>query len=444
MRIIIAGAGQVGWHVAEQVSADKHDVTIIDNDEGAIHRVTGNIDARTMLGGVASAATLKAAGVDRADLLVAVTGSDEANIVCASLARKLGAARVMARVDESIHAELTGFSYQEHFGIDDFLSPEMLAALDLASYVRNPTSLAIEHFAGGALEVQQVVAGAKAHSVGKPLRDLGLPDGVRIAGIRRSKEFIIPAGDVCIEQDDVVTIIGRTEQVTNARSGFESGRARNQHVVIMGGGHIGFSLARRLRAHRFQITIIEANPARCRSLAEALPEATVLNGDGTSLSFLREQRVDAADAFISIGPEDEDNIMSAMLAKDLGVKETLVVINRPDYVELIKKMGIDHAVSPLRVMAHEIISRIRKGSVTTRAVLGDGDIEILEMVVEGQDFVGQRLSELDLPAGALVLTVQRGLSFFVPKGDDEFQLGDTILITCRAADRKDLTRLVCG
>ncbi len=194
MRVIVAGAGEIGWYLAEQLSATGHDVTVIDNDDRKTGQITARLDVQVLCGTAASAVMLTQAGVAQTDLFLAVTSSDETNLVCASLARKLGASCTVARVDEVIYRKAPQISYSEHFGIDELVSPEMLTALELASIVRNPSSLAVEHFARGTLEMQQVVADRGARLVGTSLRELDMPDGVRIASIKRADQLIIPTG----------------------------------------------------------------------------------------------------------------------------------------------------------------------------------------------------------------------------------------------------------
>ena len=444
MRAIVAGAGEIGSYVAQQISAAGHDVTVIDNHQERIQQLSEDLDVRTLYGSAASASALTEAEVAQADLVAAVTGSDETNIVCASVAGELGAARTIARVDEVLYRKAPQISYGRHFRIDALVSPEMLAALDLASRVRSPGALAVEHFAQGALEMQQLVADRGADHVGKPLRDVSLPEGVRIGTIKRADQLIIPMGADVIEHGDLITIIGKTEEVAQARAGFESAQPKTQKVVIMGGGHTTLSLVRRLHGTAFKLTIIECDQQQCQRLAGRLPAATILHGDGTNLAFLKEERVDNADVFISTTGSDEANIMGAMQGKNLGVKKLLVVIHRPDYADLVETMGIDRAVSPRAVMAQEVLSFLAKGSVSSLATLEDGQAEILELVVEGEDFVGQRLRELSLPGGSLVLTCQRGSEILVPHAQTEFQLGDTVLIVVLQQHHKKLVRLVTG
>ena len=444
MRVVIAGAGEIGWYIAQQLSLQGHDVTVIEQDETRVRQVESELDVQVLHGRAAAAVTLAQSGVAEADLLIAATGSDETNLVCASIGGSLGAARTVARVDEVIYRKASEISYRRHFGVDELVSPEMLAALELASRVRNPGSLAVEHFAQGRLEMQQLVADRGAKAVGKPLHTLTLPKGVRVASIHRDEQVIIPGAQDTVEHGDLITIVGQTEAVAKARPHFEATSPGSRKVVIMGGGHTTMSLARRLRSQTVRLTIIERDPNRCRVLAAQLPAATVLNGDGTNLSFLKEERIENADFFISTTGSDEANIMGAMQAKSLGVGEVLVVIHRPDYADLMKKMGIDRAVSPRVVIAREMLTLLQQGNVSTLASLENGRAEILRLSVEGEDFVGRRLRDIDLPVGCLVLTLQRERETLVPQAETVFQLEDIILVICRDDQRKKIIRLVVG
>lgn len=443
MRVIVAGAGEIGWYIAGEVSRAGHDVTLIDNDSERIRRVRDELDVQTVSGLAGSVGVLMKAGAAESDLLVAVTASDDTNLVCGSLARKLGCKRVMCRVDEAIYRKSPDVSYRNHFRVDELVSPEMLTALELASVVRNPGSMAVEHFARGQLEMQQLYAETGTKLVGKTLKDLQLPAGVRICSIERGGAFRIPHRDDVIEPKDRITILGKTEQVVEARRGFEA-QPNIRKVVIMGGGHTALSLARRLRTQFFRLTIVERNGERCRELADTLPAATILNGDGTSLTFLKEERIENAEVFISTTASDEANIMSAIQAKNLGVKQVLVVIHRPDYANLMEKMGIDRAVSPRVVMAKETLALLRKSGAWKVTELGNGAAEILEIIVKGEDFVGKKLMELPLPPQSLVLSVQRNLEVFVPDAQTVFHLDDVVLIASTPEHHKKIVQLVTG
>ena len=444
MRVIVAGAGEIGTFIAERISADDHDVTVIDNDEDRVRQISDELDVQTLCGSAASAKVLRQAGVENTDLFIAVTNSDDTNLVCASIARKMGAARSVARVDEVIYRKAPEISFQQHFGIDELVSPEMLTALELASMVRNPGALAVEHFARGTLEVQHLRADRKAKNIGKPLIELTLPEGVRIGSIHRGDQIIIPVGSDRVEHGDLITVIGKTELVAEARAGFESDLPKTTKVVVMGGGHTALSLARRLRSHTYRLTIIERDPDRCQHLASMLSSATILNGDGTKLAFLKEERIENADFFVSVTGRDEDNILSALQAKNLGVAKVLVMIHRPDYADLTEKMGIDCAISPRVVMAREMLTLLRKGQVSTLAQLENGRAEILEITVLGEDFVGKKLRDIELPSGCLIVTLQRGFETVIPHADTVFQLEDTVLAIGLREQRKKIVRLIAG
>ncbi|MBN1436989.1 MAG: Trk system potassium transporter TrkA [Sedimentisphaerales bacterium] len=444
MRVILAGAGEIGWFVAEQVSAAGHDVTLIEHNEGRVREASNELDVRALPGLASSAKALVEAGIANADLLVALTGSDETNLVCASIGRRLGAKNTIARVDDVLYRKATEISYSEHFGIDDLISPEMLTALNLASIVRNPGSLAVEHFARGTLEMQQFWTDRGAKNVGKPLHQIQLPNDVRIGSIQRDNQIIIPNGNTEILHNDLITLVGKTEVVAQARTTFEAAQPKTQKVVIMGGGHIAISLVRRLRSKTYRVTIIERNPKLCESLAESLPNATILCGDGTNLTLLQEEGIDVADFFITTTASDETNIISAIQAKNLGAKQVLVVIHRPDYAGLVEKLGIDNAVSPRVVMAREVLTWLEMQKITTLAQIDNGNAEILRLNVQSTDFVGQSLRDIALPPDCLVLALQRGKETMIPHGDTVFDLGDRIVVICRVDNRKKLAKLITG
>ncbi len=444
MRVMIAGAGEIGWYIAEEVAKTGHDVTIIDTDKERIRKVNSALDVHAVVGSAASAATLEQLSVGNVDIFLAVSGSDEVNIVCASLARKLGAGRSLARVDEVIYRKSPNLSYSDHFGIDEFVSPETLAALELASAIRSPGALAVEHLAHGKIEMQRVLVGKGARHIDMPLKDLGLPEGVKIACIRRSGLISIPSANDTISAHDNVTLIGKTEQIVAARSGLESKKAKSIKVIIVGGGHTTLSLVRRLRSSLYKLTIMEKDEERCRQLAALLPNATILHGDGTNLAFLKEERVESADIFVSTTDSDETNIMSVMQAKQLGVPQVLVVMHRPDYGDLIERMGIHRAVSPRVQMAKEILTLLDKSPVRSLSIFDDGKAEILQIRICNSKVTNKPLREISLPGETLVLAIQRGKEIIMPQADTILELQDEVIFISRTASHKDLDKMFVG
>ncbi len=441
MNIIIAGAGEVGRYIAEVVVADAHDVTVIDADVAKAEELSNALDANVICGSASSVQVLKRAAVEKCDLFLSLTSDEEVNIVAASVAGRLGAGKTIARIDNVDFREGSAFSYQSHFGIDEMFSPKLFAALELASFIRNPGSLAVEYFAQGMVVMRQVIIEEGSGYIRKKLKELDIPKDVRIACITRDAEFIIPTGDTSLRAGDTIILIGETEMVSEFQRNFKWEKTDSQRIVILGGGRVALSLARRLKANDFRLTIIEQDASRCKSLASELPSATILQGDGTSLDLLMEEHVNTADFFIATTTYDELNIMSALQVKNLGVKKTLVLIHRPDFVHLIEELGIDQVVSPRAIMAREVLTTLQKGKERLLADMGAGEAEIMELHFKNKALAGSTLQDIPLPKNALVLLIKRSDKVIVPSGETKLEQDDILLIICKLSDRKKTIRL---
>ncbi len=444
MNVIIAGAGEVGAYIAERIAEEAHDVTVIEADTVIGEELSHSLDVNVICGTASAVPVLKKAAVENCDLFLSLTANEEVNIVSASVAGHLGAAKTIARIDEVIFREDPEFSYQKHFGIDEMFSPHMFAALEMASFIRNPGSLAIEHFAQGTVVMRQVIIDERSGYIEKKLSELDIPNDVRIACITRNTKLIIPTGDAFLQAGDTAILIGETEKVSEFQKNFKWERSDKQRIVILGGGRIALNLARRLKPNDFHLTIIEQDILRCESLSCTLPAATVLQGDGTQLELLMEENVDTADFFIATTGNDEINIMSALQAKKLGVEKTLVLIRRPDFVHLIEDLGIDHAISPRAIMAREVLTLLKKGKGRSLADMGAGEAEILELHFTNEALTGSRLKDISLSRNTLILLVKRGEEVIIPSGDTALEQDDVLLIIGKASDRKTLARLFGG
>ncbi len=441
MNVIIAGAGEVGTYIAERIAEETHDVTVIEADIAKGEELSHSLDVNVICGSASSVQVLKEAGVKKCDLFLSLTANEEVNIVSASVAGRLGAAKTIARIDDAVFRTDPAFSYQTHFGIDEMFSPPMFAALEMASFIRNPGSLAVEHFAQGTVVMRQVIIDESSGYIENKLIELDIPKDVRIACITRNTELLIPAGDTFLQAGDTAILIGETEKVSEFQKNFKWERSDSQRIVILGGGRIALSLARRLKPSDFRLTIIEHDALRCERLSSALPSATVLQGDGTNLDLLMEEHVDTADFFIATTAYDEINIMSALQVKKLGVKKTLVLIRRPDFVHLTEDLGIDHAVSPRAIMAREVLTLLEKGKGCSLADMGAGEAEILELHFENEALTGHRLKDIPLSKNTLLLLIKRGGKVIIPSGDATLKQDDVLLIISKVRDRKKLVRL---
>ena len=444
MNVIIAGAGEVGTYIAERVAEEAHDVTLIEADAAKAEELSNTLDVNVICGSASSVEVLKKARVKKCDLFLSLTANEEVNLVSASVAGHLGAAKTIARIEDAVFRNDPAFSYQTHFGVDEMFSPQMFAALEMTSFIRNPGSLAVEHFAQGTVVMKQVIIDERSKYVENKLSELDFPKDVRIACVTRNSELIIPAGDTCLQAGDAVVLIGETETVSEFQKHLERKKAESQKVVILGGGRIALGLARRLNPKDFRLTIIEQDVSRCEKLASELPFATILQGDGTRLDLLIEEHVETAAFFITTTAYDEINIMSALQVKKLGAKKTLVLIHRPDFVHLIEDLGIDHAVSPRAIMAREVLTLLKKGKERSLADMGAGEAEIMELHFRNEALTGTELKDIPLSKNILILLIKRTGKVIIPSGNTKLKEKDVLLIICKLTDSKKLTCLFGG
>lgn len=437
MKIVVLGAGTVGASIAGLLCQHRHDVTVIDCDASRVRQLNERLDIRAVVGSASQSSVLFQAGVFGADLCLAATGEDEVNIVAASLAKAMGARRTLARVYAAVFRDLSTFDYQRHFSIDRLLSLEHLSAMELARGIGRQNSAVIEHLARGGLEVREVTVTAQARAVRVPLRGLHLPRGVRIGSIYRGAAHTIAGADDQLEPGDRVTVLGEHDDVEDVVNWFSNKLPPKRKVVIAGGGETGYHLAHALDGASFSVLLMEVNAERCQFLAERLPRATVVNSDCTRRRNLEEERVGTADVFVACTGDDEDNIMACVEAQELGVPKLQAIIGRPDYANVVEKLGIDHAVSPRDVMAKQVLSFLHPGPVVSRLTLFGGEIDLVEIEVrDGVLATRQSLAQLPLPPHCLIAGVINEGYVRVPGADDRLKPGSTVvaLVDKRSAD----------
>lgn len=432
MNIFIAGGGRVGFHLARLLCIENHDVTIVEVNAARVKQLDYALDVRTMVGDAASVLALQQAGISEAELFVALTGDDEVNLIAAATAKGLGAAQVVARVDNPMYIE-SNMLYETALGIDYLLSPDALTALDIMKYVQDPGIVVMENFARGMVQLQQMRVTRSPTVGGKTLKDITLPPGVLIGVISRKGATLIPHGNSTIEAGDLVTFIGRKEQMQVVKTQFHGTEPDLRKVVIMGGGRIGLHLAQIMEAQQFSIKLIEWDLAVCQDLAGKLKSTKVVCRDATARLTLEEEHVDGADVFVSTAHDDEHNIMAGVLAKEVGVSHTIAVVHQPDFAPLVAKLGIDHAVTPRASFANRVLKLVHQKSVSSLAVLEEGQIEIMEVgITADTPIIGKTLADVFNSkrgtTGVLVASILRGEQVIVPRGDDEFHAGDSIIL----------------
>ena len=437
MNIVILGAGTIGTSIARALCARHHNVCVVDQSKAALSELQDRLDVHTVCGNACDPVTLFQAGVASAELCLALTSSDEVNIVGASISCEMGTGRSVSRVHHPSYLDTTTFNIADHFGVSRLISLENLTALALAREIRVPGLLALENLAQGAVEVQEVAVQEDARAAGRRLDELDLPRKVLVGLIRGKNHSVIAAANDVVDVGNRVTLIGRLGELDSVRQLFEHKPPPRQHVVIAGGGQIGFSLARVLEhRQRFHVTLIERDEDRCEWLAEQLDSSTVLNADATRRSQLEEARVGTASVFVATTGHDEDNIVCGVEANEMGCPKILSVVRRPDYADVLARVGIGQSVSPREVLAEEILAMLQIGPVISRREITDGGVEVVELVVgEGAEATRATLKDLPLTRG-LVATIVRSPAIWVPGGDDQLKAGDSaiVLIQSDSAD----------
>ncbi|UUO07049.1 Trk system potassium transporter TrkA [Blastopirellula sp. J2-11] len=428
MRIVVLGAGTIGSWIADLMCRNRHSVTVVDRDPETVRRLNNELDVRALCGSASESAVLFQADILGCDLCLSVTGDDEVNIVAASMAKAMGARRTVARVYGRVFRDLSTFDYQEHFKIDRLLSLEHLSAIEFLRGIRTPGSAVMENFARGELEVQEIVCGEATRAMGQPLKSLELPRGSRIGTIQRDGKMWIAGANDSIAAGDRITVIGSRENIDEAKGKFQAKPDVRRSVVIAGGGETGLHLARMLEGHRFNVSLMETNKERCEYLSRLLEHTTVILADATRRVVLEEERINACDVFVACTGDDENNIMACVEAGELGAPQLMAIVQRPDYANVVNKLGINLAVSPRNVMARQVLGFLNSGPIVTRKQIPGGSIAIVEIeVLVGAQATEHVLANLKLPPQCLIAAVMSSDYVRVPTADDRLSPGDTVI-----------------
>ncbi|UCD28735.1 MAG: Trk system potassium transporter TrkA [Planctomycetota bacterium] len=428
MNIIIAGAGEVGRHLATVLTADNHEITLIDLKASNLESLREQSDVATLVGSATHADILQEAGADRANLFVAATDSDEINLLAASVAKSLGTTKVIARVHHSVYQAGRGINYAKILNIDQLVCPEYLTSLAIASVLRDPAVQAIQYFARGQIVMERIEVSHQSQVIGKTLESLSLPAGVRIGTVTQQDKTVVPTGETILDAGDHITLIGATEIFHKVLPMFRKGELYKRKIVIMGGSAVSVWLSRALDSRFFSIRLYLTDHTRALELSQKLTHVTVIEDDPTDPNTFAEENIADADAFVASTWEDEDNILGALQAKHLGVPRTFAVIIRPTYHELIEELGIDRIFSPRIVACQEILHMTQGKAVQKIAQLDEQGTCVYRINV-GRDAeaIGQTLINMKLPKGCVFVAIQRGDNIHVPGPHDLLEVGDTVV-----------------
>ena len=432
MRAIIVGAGEVGFHVAERLSKQGHEIVMVDLQPERLDYVQSHLDIAIVEGSGASPVVLDRAGVKNAELLLAVTSVDEVNLVtCMGSRGKPGMVKVARVSNPDFYADDHQF-HPSRFDIDVMISPERELASDALRLLQSTVATDIAVFAGGELQVIAVPISETAPVAGKTLAEVTQRVGnlpMLTAAIERNGAPIIPRGSTKLLAGDHAYIVATAASVPLALKLCGQEQSTLKRAMIAGGSGEAFYLARLLLQHEVQATVIVDDRSRAQEFAEKLDRALVLNGDATDLELLELEGVGDVDAFVALTREDQKNIFAALVAKHAGAKQAVTMVSRLEYIPLARRIGLDAAVSPRLSAANAIMGYVHRGSVTRISSFKDTSAEAISFAVSAASpLVGKPLSEVSFPDGAIVAAISRGSRVIVPRGHDALEPGDDAVV----------------
>lgn len=440
MKIIIVGDGKVGAALVEHLSQEDHDIVVIDQSQKVIEQMVNSYDVMGICGNGASYEVQIEAGVSDAQLFIAATSSDELNILSCLMAKKAGAEHTIARVRNPEYLKQIPF-FKDELGLSMIVNPELDAANEIAKVLRFPNAINIETFYRGLVDLAEVKI-----DEGNPLCDMQLTDifgkfnvKILVCAVQRKNEVIIPRGDFVLKAGDRIHITAPRGVLVNFMKKLKIYKHRTKDIMIIGGGKMGYYLARQLcETGGYNVKIVEINADRCEKLCELLPNANIIHGDGTDRATLLEQGLEGQDAFVALTTIDEENIISAMYAGSLGISKTVAKVNRVSY-DVLESIGMDSAFSSKAIAANRIVAFVRalensgeESSVQTLYKLVGGKVEALEFNITS-DFpkIGVPLKDLELKSDTLIACIIRNHKVIFPGGNDCIEKDDSLVVVTK-------------
>lgn len=434
MKVIIIGAGVVGYTIAKKLSSEAQDVVLIEKDEKRIREVAEGLDVKIIQGSGSSPKVLMDAGVEHSDIVIAVTDSDEVNMVaCLIAGSQSRVPKKIARIREPDYASYTQIFEKDYLDLDFNINPEKAAAERILKIIEVPGAVDVAEFADGNVKLIGMRLTATCGIVGQKLKDLKElhPDHkVIIVAIYRDSETIIPNGSTVLEEGDLVFTVTVPAEIPNLIKLLGRKEKAGSKVMLVGGGEIGFYLAQWLEKKGFSVKVIERNEQRAGFIADRLKKAIVIKGDGTDQNLLMEENVRDIDTFISVTNDEEANILTALLAKRMGAGRCIALIDKPEYLSMVSTVGIDVGVSPRLASVSGILQFVRRGKILAVTQLMEERVEAIETIaMETSDIASKPLKELKFPQGALIGAVVRGKNeVIIPEGKTLIQPGDKVII----------------
>ncbi len=451
MKVIICGAGQVGWQIARHLSGEKNDVTIVDNNADLVRRATETLDVQGVAGFASYPDVLERAGARDADMIIAATYSDEVNMVTCQVAHSVfGITRKIARLraQSYMDAIYSDLYRRDHLPIDVVISPEREVAEAALQRLAAPSTFDTESFMGGRAQLLGVALEEDCPVLNTPLRQLtDLFSTLRaiVVGVRREGHLFAPDPNDQLFAGDQIYVFSHVEDVNRTLDIFGKATKKQERIVIIGGGNVGLAVARALekRTDRIRAKVIEKSRAQAERAADLLERTIVLNGDGMSMELLAEANIDRADAVLVVTDDDKTNILAAVRAKQAGCPMAIALINDPTLVPLMGALDIDAYINPRATTVSSILRHIRHGRVRAIYSIGDAEAEVIEaQVLSTSPIAGRPIRDIEFPEGVLMGALMKGDKVVKPTGDTRVEEGDVIALFCMSGDVPEVERLL--
>jgi len=425
MRIVIIGAGQVGAFLARNLSAE-HDIVIIEKDKDTVERIKENLDVLIIEGDGDNPVVLKEAEIEKADIMLAVSGDDKTNIMASSWSASVGVPKIIVRIRDINYLEYPKLLEKPKVYI---VNPGAIIAEKIISLIGSPFAWKTETFAMGKINMLKLKIEESTPIVGQRLRDLGPAKAWIFVALSREGEITIPTGETRLKAGDYIFALGVPDVMSKLKELFGVEDRAVKTVVIVGCGRLGLGVARALSDKGINVKLIDNDPERALIAAEEMHNVLVFKGDATDTETLEEAGVESADYFLALTGDDENNVLSALLAKNLGAERTTVLYTKPDYIDVIEAIGVDRAISVRLSVANEILSLLHIGGVAHVALVEEGKAEVLEInITQKSKILGMPLKDIDFPEGSIVGIALRDKEVIIPRGDYVPAIDDKVII----------------
>ena len=433
MRIVVAGAGKLGYSVAELLADDEFDVVVIENDPKRKDVVQNSLDVLVIEGNACSPTTFRDPDIRNADVLIACTDSDEMNMITCMMAKNNGIKHTVARIRNVDYAINSPEMLNSEMKIDLILNPERITAAEIDHILMTPSALNVDDFAEGKVRMFEAKLKENSPYANIPLKYLKIPNDILVAMLFRKHKMIIPRGNDVLLPGDNVYFVGKQEAILEFEQNFTNTYEKLEKALIIGAGRTGRFLAPMLEKQGLMVKVIEKNKERCQMLAAMLEKGLVLCGDGTDIDLLTEEGVSEADVVVCITEDDKLNLLLALLAKHLGAKKTIVRVTRNEYIELMEKVGVDVVLSSRLLSAGEVLRFVRKGGIVSVSLLEGAQAEALEIIVAaGSEVEGKALRNIKLPQECLICAIVHENEAIIPNGDTVLNANDRIILFAKS------------